>query len=193
MGRATFLSVVGPGPYKLLRSLLSPTKPSEKTFEQLVAVLTEHYCPPPSEVMQRYRFNSRNRQPGESVAAYVADLRRIAEHCEFGATLKKMLWDRLMHGINDERIREKLLQEKDLTYEKAISIAQGLETASHNLKEMKVPKPDPTPPRTESVHKVFRRNGRPDTKDVKCHHCGTPGHLATVCRFRDCTCYKRAT
>ena len=99
----------------------------------------------------------------------MADLRRIAEHCEFGATLKKMLRDRLMHGINDERIREKLLQEKDLTYEKAISIAQEMETASHNLKEMKVSKPDPTPPRSEAVHKVFRKNGRPDTKDVKCH------------------------
>ena len=103
---ATFLSVVGPGPYKLLRSLLAPTKPTEKTFEQLVAVLTEHYSPPLPEAMQRYRFNSRSRQ---SVAAFVANLRRLAEHCEFGTTLNKMLRDRLLHGINDERIREKLL------------------------------------------------------------------------------------
>ena len=54
--RATFLSVIGPAPYKLLRSLLSPVKPTEKTFEQLVAVLTEHYNPQPSEVMQRFPF-----------------------------------------------------------------------------------------------------------------------------------------
>ena len=43
--RATFLSVIGSAPYKLLRSLLSPSKPTEKTFEQLMAVLTEHYNP----------------------------------------------------------------------------------------------------------------------------------------------------
>ena len=48
---ATFLSVIGPAPYQLLRSLLSPTKPTEKTFEELVAVLSGHYSPPPSEVM----------------------------------------------------------------------------------------------------------------------------------------------
>ena len=40
--RATFLSVIGPTPYKLLRSLIAPTKPTDKTFEELVAVLTVH-------------------------------------------------------------------------------------------------------------------------------------------------------
>ena len=35
--RAIFLSVIGPAPYQLLRTLLAPTKPSEKTFEELVA------------------------------------------------------------------------------------------------------------------------------------------------------------
>ena len=31
--RSTFLSVIGPGPYKLLRSLLTPDKPSDNPFE----------------------------------------------------------------------------------------------------------------------------------------------------------------
>ena len=77
--RSTFLSVIGPAPYKLLRSLLSPERPNEKTFEELTAVLANHYSPPPSEVMQLYRFNSRLKEPGESVATYVAELRRLSE------------------------------------------------------------------------------------------------------------------
>ena len=56
--RSTFLSVVGPSSYKLLRSILAPVKPSEKTFEELTEVLKTHYNPPPSEVMQRFRFNT---------------------------------------------------------------------------------------------------------------------------------------
>ena len=74
--RATFLTVIGPGPYKLLRSLISPAKPTDKTYGELVKKLTEHYSPTPSEVMQRFRFNSRSRRTEESVAAYMADLRR---------------------------------------------------------------------------------------------------------------------
>jgi len=39
-------------------SLLAPAKSSKKTLEQIVEVLTKHYSPVPSEVMQRYRFGS---------------------------------------------------------------------------------------------------------------------------------------
>ena len=137
--RATLLSVMGPAPYRLLRSLLSPIKPTEKSFEELVAVLTAHYNPPPSEVMQRFRFNSRCRKTGESVAAYVAELRRLAEFCNYGPTLDKILRDRLVWGINEESIQKKLLQEKDLTLQKALTLAKGSETATKNVKEMNAP------------------------------------------------------
>ena len=135
--RATFLTVIGPGPYKLLRSLISPAKPTDKTYGELVKKLTEHYSPTPSEVMQRFRFNSRSRRTEESVAAYMADLRRLAEHCNYGDTLDKMLRDRLVWGINDAGIQRKLLQENDpLTLARALTIATG---ADKNLKEMKAP------------------------------------------------------
>ena len=45
--RATFLSVIGPAPYKLLGSLLAPAKPKEKKYDELVAKLTEHHSPTP--------------------------------------------------------------------------------------------------------------------------------------------------
>ena len=129
--QATFLSVIGPRPYKLLRSLLTPAKSTEKAYTELVAKLTEHYSPSPSEVMQRFRCNSRSRKPGETVAAYVAELRRLSEYCNYG--------DRLVWSINDESIQKKLLQEAALTLERAITVAKGAETAVKNLKEMKAP------------------------------------------------------
>ena len=82
-------------------------KPTDKTYDELVKKLTEHYSPTPSEVMQRFRFNSRSRKTGESVADYLAALRRLAEHCNYGDTLEKMLWDRLAWGINDAGLQRK--------------------------------------------------------------------------------------
>lgn len=38
--RSTFLTVVGPAPYTLLSCILAPVKPTEKTFEEFVAVPT---------------------------------------------------------------------------------------------------------------------------------------------------------
>jgi len=37
---AVFLFVVGPATYKLLRNLLSPAKPGEMSYEELVRILT---------------------------------------------------------------------------------------------------------------------------------------------------------
>ena len=62
--RSASLTLVGPATYKLLRNLLEPEKPKDETFEQLVKKLTDHYCPEPVEIMERFRFYSRVRRPG---------------------------------------------------------------------------------------------------------------------------------
>ena len=199
--RATFLTVVGPGPYRLLRSLLSPAKPSDKTYDELVKKLTEHYSPTPSEVMQRFRFNSRSRKTGETVAAYLAELRRLTEHCNYGDTLDKMLRDRLIWGINDAGIQKKLLQENDpLTLARALKVAKGAETADKNLQEMKAPSQelDSTSSsshatvrvKSEPIQKINAKKTSAKDSGVTCHRCGHPGHLATTCRFKDQVCHR---
>ena len=76
--RAVFLSVIGPKAHKLLGSLISPAKPGDNTYEELVEVMTQHHNPPPSEIVQRYKFHTRQRQPGETIAKYVSELRSLA-------------------------------------------------------------------------------------------------------------------
>ena len=153
--RSVFLAVIGPGPYKLLRSLLAPEKPAEKTFDELVSVLTKHYSPPPSEIVQRFRFHTRVRKPGESVATFVAELRGLSEFCNFDNSLEKMLRDRLVCGINDPAIQKRLLAEPDLTFNKALALAQGLETAAKDVNELKGSQSSGTVPvKTEPVNSV---------------------------------------
>ena len=56
--RAILLAVITPRTYKLLRNLLAPGKPKDKTYTELVGILKEHHSPKPSETVQRFRFNS---------------------------------------------------------------------------------------------------------------------------------------
>ena len=64
--------------------------------------------------MQRFKFHSHSRKPGESVATYIAELKRLSEDCEFGDFLQEMLRDRIVCAINDPRIQRRLLAESDL-------------------------------------------------------------------------------
>ncbi len=96
--RAVLLSVCGASTYKLIRSLVAPGKPTDRTFKELVELLKEHFAPKPSVMVQRFRFNCRSRQQGESVAAFVAKLQRLTEFCDFGGVLEDMLRDRFRDG-----------------------------------------------------------------------------------------------
>ena len=51
--RAVLISVVGPATYKLIRNLVSPDKPSTKTYDQIVTIMKDHFDPKPSEIVQR--------------------------------------------------------------------------------------------------------------------------------------------
>ena len=96
-----------------------------------------------------------------------------------------MLRDRLVWGIHDDKMQVKLLQEKDLTFEKALTIARGYKTADKNLKEMKAPKV------SDSMHTISGRKPTSTSESgLVCHCCGTPGHKVNVCQFRDCVCHK---
>ena len=51
--RAMFLSVIGATTYRMLRSLVAPAKPGENPFQDLVTVLSDHFSPKPSEIVQK--------------------------------------------------------------------------------------------------------------------------------------------
>ena len=199
--RSVLLAVIGPPAYKRLRDLVSPEKPGDKTYEQLVKVMTEHFSPVPSEIVQRYKFHSRFRQPGESVATFVAELRSLAEFCNFQQTLDDMLRDRVVCGINEAAIQRRLLAKPRLTLQKAMELALGMESAAQNSKELQQSAPkrelEGSLPKVHQVatdkkpERACFRCGKPGHqaakckfKGAKCHHCGKTGHLQAVCRSK---------
>ncbi|KAL6461145.1 hypothetical protein MHYP_G00311110 [Metynnis hypsauchen] len=187
-------SSVGSQTYSLMRNLLSPAKPGEKSYIELVELLKAHYNPKPSEIVQRFKFNSRNRKPKESVSEYVAVLRELAQHCNYGDKLTEMLRDRLVCGIEDDRMQRRLLAEPELTYDKALKLAQAIETASKDIQDIQGQSKSHSgmdDKRQMGVHKFFVG---PKTRDRNhsstiCYRCGGV-HLATECRFIKEKCHK---
>ena len=178
--RAILLSSCGSKCYSLFRSLVSPQSPAEKTYEELIEIMKEHKAPRPSVIMERFKFNKRDRKEGESIATYVACLRKMTEFCEFGTTLNEMLRDRLVVGVNDERIQQRLLSEKELTWEAAISKARSMEAAASNMRDMQSNK-------GERVYWVEKKVEKREIS-VSCYGCGGK-HKTKDCRSRDVECF----
>ena len=82
--RAILLSVIGPTTYSLLRSLLSPNKPSDLSYDAISKALENHCNPKPLPIVQRFMFYHYVRTPGQSIASFAANLREISETYQFG-------------------------------------------------------------------------------------------------------------
>ena len=133
--RSILLSACGPKTYKLLRSLADDI-PVLKSYDDLVSLVKYFNHPKPSVIVQRYKFNLRDRTAEKSIATYVAALQQLAEHCDYKDTLLEMLRDRLVCGVNHSGIQKRLLADKDLTFDKALDIAKALEAAEKDIQDI---------------------------------------------------------
>ena len=179
--RAILLTAVGRQTYHVIRNLAVPRSPKELTYAEIVETVTTHYNPKPSPIIKRFDFNTRCQEEGESIANYIAALRSIAEHCDYGETLNDMLRDRLVCGIRDKRVQRRLLQEPDLTFKQARDIALTAETANKDALKLQQQPPQP------SKEINLLKSHKPSSTDKECHRCGGK-HSPAQCKYKDYEC-----
>lgn len=180
-----FLSLVGPKTYSLLKSLTAPELPSAKSFDVLKKLLGDHLSPKPSIISERAKFHRRAQLETESISEYVAQLRKLAQTCEFESALDQSLRDRFVCGLRREDIQRVLFTEDNkLAFQKAMEGALAMEAAKKSVAEahaFDTGVPD--------VHKV-RAVGESDMKQRNCYRCGLAKHASRLCPYIAATCFK---
>ena len=86
-----------------------------------------------NETFERFNFNMRVQQEGETVDAYVTALKALAKTCNFGQLQDDLLRDRIVIGIKDNATRKKLLNMPRLTLKKCIDMCRTHESTSIQL------------------------------------------------------------
>lgn len=183
--RAVLFSVCGAAAYSMLRSLVAPKRPSEVPYAELIGSLQRHFSLRPSEIVQRFHFHNCKQQPGQSISAFIAELRKLSVHCNFGDQLENMLHDRIVCGVRDPALQRQLLSETALTFKSAEEKATAAETAALNASMLRM---GVSAPQSEEVHKTTHTT---DTKKEmgatmevkkKCFRCGA-FHSPSECKF----------
>ncbi|XP_064653028.1 uncharacterized protein K02A2.6-like [Lineus longissimus] len=201
---AALLTLIGPKPYAVLRSLVAPDNPKDKTFAQNVNSLKAHYCPKPLAIVERFRFMKRLQAEGESIKSYKAELQRLSTHCAFGGSLHERLRDQFVVGLKNESIQRKLLTERDLSFARAVEIALATETASKDAKELSKASSASSSGTGNSVQFVKKQsqrkhggsaasaNSKTDTKyqgrSTYCFRSGDKSHKADRCAHKNTEC-----
>ena len=194
--RAIFLSNVGKSTYKLIKKLVAPAKIDTKSLDELIAAVTKHLQPKPSTIVARYHFNTAVRSSDQSVSVFIAQLKLLVSKCEYSTIefANEMLRDRLVAGVQDDKILTRLLAEPDtLTFARAMDLAVSMEAAVANTKKiMQVPSNVNmvTTPSFVERRACFccgvKGHLKQDCvhKDQACARCGRKGHVAQICGNR---------
>ena len=175
---AVLLTVIGTKAYTLLRNIIAPNKPASKEYGALVEALRAHLDPKPIVIAERFKFHRRNQREGESVAQYIAELRKLSTHCEFQDYLDQAIRDRLLVcGLSSEAIQKRLLSEKKLTLAAAQEIALGMEAAAKEATELQVSSKS-----SLEINKITVDTAK------SCFRCARKGHTPENCYFKTQKC-----
>ena len=110
-----------------MRTLVALAQPKQKTMAELTTFHKEHYKPKTLIIARRFYFHHCDQVAHETVAEYIAELRKLATPCKFGEYLDQALRNRLVCGLRSEAIQKRLLSEADLLLMKAVTTIQSME------------------------------------------------------------------
>lgn len=83
-------------------------------------------------LVERARFNRRVQGPGEPMDTFIQDLYKIAADCEYGTLKNELIRDRIIVGVIDDSLSDRLQSKSKLTLEEAGQIARQAEERKHN-------------------------------------------------------------
>ena len=168
---SVLLTVIDKQNFSLLRNLVAPGTPKDKSFDDLTALLKTHFEPKKLVIAECLNYYGWDQHNGESIMDFV---RRLTLNCEFKTFLDQALRDRFVCGLKCESMQKHLLSEdKKLTFSRAVNIAQGVESAESKAKEFKG---------LQLV--VFQVMSKHKGEKKPCHRCGRSNHSEQMCRFR---------
>ncbi|KAL5479802.1 hypothetical protein EMCRGX_G023380 [Ephydatia muelleri] len=113
---SAFLYIIGPAGRDIYNTF--NVSDQDKNKISILFQKFEGYCKPKQNVtVERYRFNTRSQQEGA-----------------FGTLEEELIRDRIVCGVSSEKIKERLLRERDLTLDKAIDLCRAEEQSKTQLK-----------------------------------------------------------
>ena len=99
------------------------TEADQKKYSTVKDKFERYFVKRRNTIFEREKFNKRKQEENESVDEFITDVYCLAEHCGYAA-LHKMVRDRIVVGIRDGHLSEKMQMDPELMLDKAVNLAR---------------------------------------------------------------------
>jgi len=177
----------------------------KKKYEVVKQKFDSYFGKKRNVIFERAKFNRRKQEEGESVDDFVTSVHALAEHCGFAGLRDELIRDRIVVGLRDVSLSEKLQLDPDLTLEKTVTMVRQsemvkkqqvllrreVETEEQIDRVHSKAKPEDREVRPRKAQGYTPGAGRGSEYRGKCSYCGrTPGHSYEHCPAREAICHK---
>lgn len=121
------VNLIGSAGYEVYTTFMFQDGETEDDIDCVLKKFDNYFGTKPNITVTRYKFFSRNQVDGENIDQYVTALRLLSKQCDFDNLQESLLRDRIVCGIVNNTVRDRLLRTEDLTLSKAIQICQAAE------------------------------------------------------------------
>ncbi|UYV79424.1 hypothetical protein LAZ67_17002555, partial [Cordylochernes scorpioides] len=154
-------------------------KEDEAENFDLVINKFDDFCEPKKNVIfERFKFFSATQKDDESIDSFITELKGLSTSCEFESQKDSSFRDRIVYGIQDKALQERLLREPNLTLLKAIEMCKTDEISKQQIKIMQNSQNICQIRKYEKKHSP--KQNQESEKEFKCQRCGK-SHRAKNC------------
>ena len=178
------------------------------TYDAVIETLERLFVKTPNKIFARHDLATRKQQPGESLDEFLEELKKLSKHCGFTAVTSEtyrseMIRDSFINGLTSNYIRQRLLENSELSLDRAYDIARTLHTAQKNseLYIQQSPRQIPSNVVAASISDQSTLHTNPDQESLaavrkqtpakrSCYFCGGFLHANRAsCPARDAVCH----
>ncbi|KAG5897524.1 hypothetical protein JTB14_030020 [Gonioctena quinquepunctata] len=107
-----------------------------KKQTEIIKRLDVHFLPKSNPSVDTHKFNSRNQLYSGSFENFLAELKEVARDYEFGTFKDRLMKDRRVSGIRDQKVKNRLLRETNLDLTKTMEICRVAEQTEQYIEVM---------------------------------------------------------
>ncbi|UYV78984.1 K02A2.6-like [Cordylochernes scorpioides] len=214
--RAILLHIIGDSALEIYNTFGFEENAQSPTIKDILDKYDQYFRPFKNTIYKRYIFFTFEQKLNQTFDDFVTEIKSKAEDCEFENIKDSLIRDRIVLGCRDTTLREKYLQNPDLTLSLAINQGQAAEASQKQLRNIEKDSIDairknsnerykPTTslknsytsnPVRANFNKSIRCSkcnmahdfGKCPAYGKECYKCRQPNHFANCCKNRAIRC-----
>ncbi|UYV77427.1 hypothetical protein LAZ67_15000994 [Cordylochernes scorpioides] len=200
-----FMYLMGDRADDIFRSFKFEKEKEAKKIDSVLKAFDSHFCVRKNIICECAKFNSRIQEDREPVDEFITSLYKLADSCEFEGLHEQLIRDRIVVGVGDKALSERMQLDSELTLEKAVKMVRQQQvdlqrpSTSQKVNQVKLNSKKQSPKQQQQSSRKKEKSAKTRSRcpkcggfthregqacraeEQRCNLCSKTGHFANCC------------